>query len=138
MRRAKTTTSARWRSGVLLEGGPAVGHARHQVGQPRRQIGAQHRRVERALAQHGLERSDVGRETGVVGLQLFDLPRKGTGPLALADELQDPAIAEERAHEKADDHDDRGQDRGLFPETHFRPPTLVSHADLNLYLMFRV
>ena len=82
--------------------------------------------------------TDVGRETGVVGLQLLDLPRKGIRPLALADELQDPAIAEERAHEKADDHDDRGEDRGLFPETHFRAPTLVSHADLNLYLMFSV
>jgi hypothetical protein len=79
---------------------------------------------------------DVGSETGVVGLQLLDLPRKRLRPLALADELQDPAIAEERAHEKADDHDDRGEDRGLFPETHFRPPALVSHADLNLYLIY--
>src|SRR5713226_9613738 len=83
------------------------------------------------------KRADVGGETGVVGPQLLDLPREGIGPLALADQLQDPAIAEERAHEEADHHDDRGEDRGLFAEAHFRPPTPVPHLNLNLYLMFR-
>ena len=83
------------------------------------------------------EGADVGSETGVVGSELLDLARESIGPLALADELQDPSIAEERADEEAHHHDDRGEDHGLFPEAHFRPPAIVSQLDLNLYLTFR-
>ena len=79
--------------------------------------------------------SDVGGETGVVGLQLLDLPRERIRPLALADELKQASIPEEGAHQQTNEDDDRGEDRGLLPEAYFRPPTLVSQPNLNLHLM---
>ena len=79
--------------------------------------------------------SDVAGETGVVGLQLLDLLGERIRPLALADELEQAPIPEERAHQQANEDDDRGEDRGLLPEAYFRAPALVSQPNLNLYLM---
>src|SRR6185295_18179958 len=68
---------------------------------------------------------DVRGEARVVGLELIDLAGERVGPLALAHELEQAAVAEERAHDETDDHDDRGEDRGLLAEAHFGPATLV-------------
>src|SRR5207249_3786272 len=71
------------------------------------------------------QRPDLGREAGVVRLELLDLPSEGLGPLPLAHELQQPAVAEQRSDEETHDDDDRGEDRRLLPKADFRPPALV-------------
>jgi len=67
----------------------------------------------------GLEGHDLAGEPAVLGAQLFDLPPQRLGALALRDQAQDAAIAEEGADHQGEEGDDRAQGDGLPSQAGF-------------------
>src|SRR5262249_2289356 len=67
-------------------------------------------------ARVALERRDLRREEAVLVPEGLDLAAQRLGALALLDEMEDPAVAEEGADHEGDERDDRAERRGLLPE----------------------
>lgn len=108
-------------SAILKRARPGTGHSAIRALISYHEDPLARPREAQLLAGESLDRSrvlleilDLLRQAPVLLSQLIDLASHLLGALALADELEDPAVSEEGSHHKGDQEDDREEGQRLL------------------------